>query len=202
MFKEKVNKYQEETKEFLSKWEEKSREFIHNFLENFGNSTNMIKDKVQRAISPRPSRRSFGSDSTLDSEPSSPNSTAPRFGKRGDKRRSSGLSRYSSNEKILDSNGKKLKQSLSDGYEEESDDNFLSSNENNEYYSSDEEEEKEQNVDNGRNGKKNGHGNRKTNNQQQTNSNSKLKTKLKSTLKKYTNSEDVDDELDNQIPLI
>lgn len=59
MLKEKVNKYQEETKEFINKWEEKSRDFITNFLDNFGNSTNMrniwleTKDKVQRAVSPR-----------------------------------------------------------------------------------------------------------------------------------------------------
>lgn len=58
MFKEKVNKYQEETKEFISKWEEKSRDFIHNFLDHFGNSTNIIKEQVQKAISPRPTRKS------------------------------------------------------------------------------------------------------------------------------------------------
>jgi len=58
MFKEKVNKYQEETKEFINKWEEKSRDFIHNFLDHFGNSTNMIKEQVQKAMSPRPTRKS------------------------------------------------------------------------------------------------------------------------------------------------
>ena len=56
-FKEKVNKYQEETKEFINKWEEKSRNFIQSFLHNFDNSTNMIKESVQKAISPRPVRK-------------------------------------------------------------------------------------------------------------------------------------------------
>jgi choline-phosphate cytidylyltransferase len=66
-FKEKVNKYQEETKELIGKWEEKSREFIHNFLENFGNTAEIIsatwletKDKVQRAMSPGSTRRAIG----------------------------------------------------------------------------------------------------------------------------------------------
>jgi choline-phosphate cytidylyltransferase len=71
MFKEKVNKYQEETKEFLNKWEEKSREFIHNFLENFGNSTNIIKNRVQRAMSPRPNRKSITSSSNNSKKSSS-----------------------------------------------------------------------------------------------------------------------------------
>jgi choline-phosphate cytidylyltransferase len=65
MFKEKVNKYQEETKEFLNKWEERSREFIHNFLENFGNSTSLIKERVQRAMSPGPDRKSLANNHEL-----------------------------------------------------------------------------------------------------------------------------------------
>lgn len=47
-----VNKVQQESKEFMNKWEEKSRDFIHNFIDHFGNSTNMVKDRVHRAISP------------------------------------------------------------------------------------------------------------------------------------------------------
>lgn len=51
--KEKVNKYQKESKDFVNKWEEKSRDFIHNFIEHFGNNTmNMVKNRVHRAISP------------------------------------------------------------------------------------------------------------------------------------------------------
>lgn len=51
IFKEKVNKYQEETKGYITKWEEKTQEFIQNFIQQFGN-------KVQGALSPRSSRRS------------------------------------------------------------------------------------------------------------------------------------------------
>lgn len=50
--KEKLNKYQQESKEFINKWEEKSRDFIHNFLDHFGNNTLMVADRVHRAISP------------------------------------------------------------------------------------------------------------------------------------------------------
>ena len=51
-FKEKVNKYKQESKEFIDKWEEKSMNFIHNFIDHFGTSTNMVKDRFHRAISP------------------------------------------------------------------------------------------------------------------------------------------------------
>ena len=74
MFKEKVNKYQEETKEFLNKWEERSREFIHNFLDNFGNSTNMIKERVQRAMSPGPNRKTLGYNNQIDNNDSNSDS--------------------------------------------------------------------------------------------------------------------------------
>lgn len=75
IFKEKVNKYQEETKEFINKWEDKSREFIHNFLEIFENSTHALKAKVQRAISPRPSRKSLNSSSSVENTSPSTSST-------------------------------------------------------------------------------------------------------------------------------
>lgn len=50
--KQKLNKYQQESKQFIGKWEEKSRDFIHNFLDHFGNNTLAVADRFQRAISP------------------------------------------------------------------------------------------------------------------------------------------------------
>ena len=50
-----MNKYQQESKEFINKWEKKSSDFIHNFIEAFGNGTSglkRVKDRVHRAISP------------------------------------------------------------------------------------------------------------------------------------------------------
>lgn len=50
--KDKVNKYQQESKQFINKWEKKSSDFIHTFIDHFGNGTNIVKDRVHRAISP------------------------------------------------------------------------------------------------------------------------------------------------------
>lgn len=59
--KDTVNKYQKDSKEFISKWEKKSHDFIFNFIESFGNSTNIVKDRLHRAISPN--RENGNSDS-------------------------------------------------------------------------------------------------------------------------------------------
>lgn len=48
--KEKVNKVQKESKEFIGKWEERSRDFILNFIDHFGNAT--VRNTIHRAISP------------------------------------------------------------------------------------------------------------------------------------------------------
>lgn len=175
MFKEKVNKYQEETKEFLKHWEEKSREFIHNFIDNFGNSTNIIKDKVQRAISPRPYRRALTDGDTERSSRS--------------KRRSSGIARnsqYLSSESLSSLDRNESKKSKLDQTDDDTDEeNFVSSNENNDELSSDNDSDID---DDGL--------------ATSSKKRSKLKSNIKSTIKKYSNSEDVDDEVDNQIPLI
>ncbi|CAF0707001.1 unnamed protein product [Brachionus calyciflorus] len=176
IFKEKVNKYQEETKEFLRNWEEKSREFINNFIDNFGNSTNMIKDKVQRAISPRPNRRALTDNSEGRQSRSKKRSTLTNSNE------------FQSNES-LNSLRSDVKKSKFDNYESEDEDNFLSSNENYDDVSSDEDNLDDDGLTNLKKIQKN-------------RSNSKLKSNIKSTIKKYTNSEDVDDEVDNQIPII
>lgn len=159
MFKERVNKYQEETKVFLRHWEEKSREFIYNFIDKFGNGTSMLRERVHRAISPRP-------EDDIDS---------PRMSRA--KRRSIKILASDS----LESRSKETKKSKKDN-ESDNEENYLSSNEN--YYSSEETSADNDTLEtNGR-------------------TSSKFKTNIKSTIKKYANSEDVDDEVDNQIPLI
>lgn len=159
MFKERVNKYQEETKVFLRHWEEKSREFIYNFIDKFGNGTSMLRERVHRAISPRP-------EDDIDS---------PRMSRA--KRRSIKILASDS----LESRSKETKKSKMDN-ESDNEENYLSSNEN--YYSSEETSADNDTLEtNGR-------------------TSSKFKTNIKSTIKKYANSEDVDDEVDNQIPLI
>jgi hypothetical protein len=62
MIKEKVNKYQKKSEEFIHKWEDISRDFILNFLEHFNQSTNMVRDRVHRAISPNPTTASSSTD--------------------------------------------------------------------------------------------------------------------------------------------
>lgn len=161
MFKERVNKYQEETKVFLRHWEEKSREFIYNFIDKFGNGTSMLRNRVHRAISPR-----------LDNDADSPRLSRV-------KRRSLKIQSIDS----LDSVNRDNKKSKKEQNENDSDDdNYLSSNEN--YYSSEETSADNDIMDN------------------DTKNSSRFKSNLKSTIKKYSNSEDVEDEVDNQIPLI
>lgn len=56
--KERVNKYKQESKEFIDKWEDRSRDFILSFLTHFNTSTTMVRDRVHRAISPNPTTSS------------------------------------------------------------------------------------------------------------------------------------------------
>lgn len=185
MFKEKVNKYQEETKEFINKWEEKSREFIHNFLDNFGNSTNMIKEHVQKAMSPRPSRKSASTSSST----SKLSFSLLRNLRQGRKRRNSN-SQVPSSSSGTNLNGKRPlseDQSANSKRIRSSDNLFSKSNDN--QISSDEEESEDECVTShvsNRNSKRN----------------SSASSAIKKSAKNFDDLEDVDDDVDNQIPLI
>lgn len=56
--KERVNKYKQESKEFIDKWEDRSRDFILSFITHFNTSTTAVRDRVHRAISPNPTTSS------------------------------------------------------------------------------------------------------------------------------------------------
>lgn len=56
--KERVNKYKQESKEFIDKWEDRSRALILSFITHFNTSTTAVRDRVHRAISPNPTASS------------------------------------------------------------------------------------------------------------------------------------------------
>ena len=177
MFKEKVNKYQEETKEFINKWEEKSRDFIHNFLDNFGNSTNMIKEQVTRAISPRPSRKNSNA-ATSSSQKSSLSFSLLRNLRQGRKRRNSGSNLQQAKSSDLNQNGKRtLNDEHSTSKRTRSSYNITEAVNN--QISSDEEEFNDSFV-----------------------SRAITNKKSRKIVKNFDDLEDVDDDVDNQIPLI
>jgi hypothetical protein len=199
IFKERVNKYQEETKEFLNKWEDKSREFIHNFLDIFENRATKIKDSVQRAISPRPTTRAItaaaaaASSSGGSSSRKSSNSSNNSFSISKYLNRRNSVSKKRDSEDAVNLNGKRglsHADSSSDAVKKgKFQHDALSSEESDSYFSSDD----APNVS-------------KSAKQAPSSTNAKLKSKLKSIKKfstmKFDELEDVDDETDNQIPLI
>lgn len=219
MFKEKVNKYQEETKEFINKWEEKSREFISTFLENFGNSTTILKDKVQRAMSPRPSRRMISSSDMTSSNRRDTSSTFSLPSLSDYKQKYLGALRHERKKKqILSSNSDDYDTlsdsaitSISSGSSKRSSDEpsikrAKLSNKND--LSSDDENDDDDDDDDYHINEDRQISTRSTTSNKIASGYKRLKSELKP-IKKLTRAtsklnelEDVDDELDNQIPLI
>lgn len=201
MFKEKLNKYQEETNKFLNKWEDKSREFIHNFIDLFENQANEIKVKVQRAISPRPHTRSSAKQQQQQQQQRSSTFSLSRYLNR----RSPSIT--SSSTASL-SQGAKKRTSLFDKFNLNGK-RALSSTDLTEtkkaklINSTDEDEEEYYSTDDGLvtpKGTKQSTSSSKSSNAQSNN-----KLNLRSSIKRYKKFEeleDVDDELDNQIPFI
>ena len=188
MFKEKVNKYQEETNKFLNKWEEKSREFIHNFLDIFENRANEIKDRVQRAISPRPNTRSSAGKNRQRSQ-----SRDDLFNANG-KRASSDSGEGSKRAKYYHEAA--AASSGDDDGEDEQEEDYFSTDEALASFNASAISSSKSSLST-LTGKQS----------QQVSSTYKLKSRLKKSIKKFTTSQfeelaDVDDEIDNQIPVI
>lgn len=220
MFKEKVNKYQEETKEFINKWEEKSREFITNFLENFGNSTGNMrniwletKDKVQRAMSPRPSRRSLAASSLQQQQQQS--SSMPKLplllSRLTSKKRKNSAS-YTDTDASFKSSSKKSRSSSaadvaqtshSQYYDSLSDENYNESNNSNDQTTSDDDDDDDDYYNtsaySNKSSKKSWSSGAPA---ASTPGRSSRSTTKRSMSKRFEEFEDVDDEVDNQIPFI
>ena len=202
-----MNKYQEETKEFINKWEERSREFIHSFLDRFGNSTNMIKNQVQRAISPNPGTQS---DNTSNSSPKKKSSLPFSFSfsdyrkkflpslrqSRREKRRgsiSNSLSANSHNDlsELAHSNG-------DNGHAVLPSKRSKPTYNNNEFISDDSSEDEASNLEDERKNRR-----RTLKEKSQVQKNSQIMTRQGKKDQVFAKSfQDVDDEVDNQIPLI